>query len=359
MKKTILIPGGAGYIGSHTAYLLAQQGHHVVILDKFVHNQNFSHNWATIIEGDFADKKLLEKIFVTYNVDAVMHFAAFIEVGESVKNPQRFYQNNVVKTLTLLDTMLAHNVKKFIFSSSCAVYGEPIKIPMTESHPCNPISPYGKNKLAVEFALQDYDRAYGLKYVSLRYFNACGALPEEGLGEQHDPETHIIPLMIRAIKQNKIFKIFGTDYDTPDGTCIRDYIHVLDIAQAHILALKHIDKCGMIPPAEGVHLEQGVHLENRSDHFNLGSGSGFSVKEMITKVEKIFGKKMDIQKIARRPGDPAILLADPSKAKTILGWEPKYSDLEKILESAITADEIFFPTPLSSHAKSSDVREHR
>jgi UDP-glucose 4-epimerase len=340
MEKTILVTGGAGYIGSHTAYLLTKCGYNVVVLDKFIHKQDFAHSWATIIRGDFSDKKLLEKIFTTYNVDAVMHFAAFIEVGESVKYPQRFYNNNVVKTLKLLDIMLKHNVRKFIFSSSCAIYGEPEKVPMDESHPCNPISPYGRNKLTIEFALQDYDRAYGLRYVSLRYFNACGALPEASLGEQHDPETHIIPLMIRAIKKNQIFKIFGTDYETPDGTCIRDYIHVLDIANAHVLALTHIDEAG-------------------SNYFNLGSGKGFSVKEMISQTEKLCGNQMKIQEVSRRPGDPAILLANPKKARKFLGWKPKYSDLKTIIQSAITADEIFFPTHSYLHATLSGVREHR
>ena len=269
-----------------------------------------------VIKGDFGDENLLREVFEKYEIDAVMHFAAFIEVGESVKEPQRFYENNVIKTLKLLDIMLEHDVKKFIFSSSCAVYGEPEKVPMDETNPYRPISPYGKNKLVVEYALQDYARAYDLKYVSLRYFNAAGALPEKGLGEQHDPETHIIPLMLRAIKENKTFKIFGTDYETPDGTCIRDYIHVLDIADAHIRALEYLREGG------------------ESNEFNLGSGKGFSVLEMIRQAEKICGKKMLVKKEGRRPGDPAILLADPTKACQILGWTPQRSNLQSILKSA-------------------------
>ena len=322
MKKNILVVGGAGYIGSHTAYLLAQQNHNVIVLDKFVHNQEFCAPWATIVKQDFGDEKVLEKIFTDYQIDAVMHFAAFIEVGESVKYPEKFYQNNVVKTLTLLNSMIKHDVKKIIFSSSCAVYGEPEKVPMDETNPLAPISPYGKNKLAIEFALQDYSRAYDLKYVSLRYFNAAGSLPDAGLGEQHDPETHIIPLMLRAIKNNKTFKIFGTDYNTPDGSCIRDYVHVLDIANAHVLALDYIDNT------------------SKSSAFNLGSGNGFSVKEMINITEKICDKKMSVKKENRRPGDPAVLLADPTKAKEILGWQPKYSELEHILQSALTWENI-------------------
>ena len=246
-----------------------------------------------------------------------MHFAAFIEVGESVKHPQRFYENNVVKTLKLLNFMRKHDVNKFIFSSSCAVYGEPIQIPMDESHPFAPISPYGKNKLTVEFALQDYAQAYDLKYVSLRYFNAAGATPEAGLGEQHNPETHIIPLMLRAIKNGTTFKVFGTDYDTPDGTCIRDYIHVRDIASAHVLALEYLEKTGS------------------TDAFNLGSGRGFSVKEMIEAAQEICNKKMILKYEKRRAGDPAILLANPTKIKSLLGWKPTNSSLTTILQSAL------------------------
>lgn len=328
MSKTIFIPGGAGYIGSHTAYLLAQQKYNVIVLDNFAHNQIFDHPWATLVKGDLSDKKIIDEIFSTNQIDAVMHFAACIEVGESVKNPQRFYQNNVVNTINLLDSMVRHDVNKIIFSSSCAVYGEPIAIPMNENHPKAPISPYGKNKLSVEFALEDYSNAYGLSHVSLRYFNAAGALPSEGLAEQHDPETHIIPLMLSAINKDKTFKVFGTDYCTPDGSCIRDYIHVLDIANAHLLAYKYLEDGGA------------------SDAFNLGSGKGFSVKEMIAAAEKVCGKKMNVLEEDRRPGDPAILLADYSKAKEALGWEPAHSDLNKILSSA-----------LESHIKIQSVKQ--
>jgi UDP-glucose-4-epimerase len=331
MAKTILVLGGAGYIGSHTSYLLAKQGYKVIIIDKFVHNQVFTA--STVIKEDFAHEETLNHIFSTCNIDAVMHFAACIEVGESVKNPQRFYDNNVVKTIKLLDIMLKHHVKKFIFSSSCAIYGEPIKVPMDETHPFKPISPYGKSKLAIEFVLQDYAHAYGLNYVSLRYFNAAGALPEAGLGEQHNPETHVIPLMLRAMKNQTPFKIFGTDYATPDGSCIRDYIHVLDIAQAHVLALHH----------------------PTSDVFNLGSGKGFSVKEMINAVERLYGNNMIIQEEKRRAGDPPVLLANPEKAHKILAWQPLHSDLNNILQSAI-----FFETSFQAQAclRSTSLGDH-
>jgi len=316
MNKAILVTGGAGYIGSHAAFLLSKLGYKVVIIDDLLHGQSFDHRWATFIKGDFTDLNILQEVFDRFSVDAVMHFAAFIEVGQSVKEPQRFYENNVVKTLKLLDFMLRRNVKKFIFSSSCAVYGDPVKIPMDENHPFAPISPYGKNKLAVEFALQDYSHAYGLQYVSLRYFNASGSLPEENLGEQHNPETHIIPLMLRAIKNQKPFKIFGNDYKTCDGSCVRDYIHVLDIANAHILALKHLDK------------------NNKSDYFNLGSGMGFTVKQMIAAAEKVCNAKMVIQNCEHRQGDVNVLIADSTKINKVLGWQPQYSDLDFILKTA-------------------------
>ncbi len=316
MQKTILVVGGAGYIGSHTAYQLAQLGYHVVILDKLLHKQPWPHTWATLIHADFGDKEMLHTIFTKYHVEAVMHFAAFIEVGRSVKEPASYYDNNVVKTLTLLNSMLEHGVKTIIFSSSCAVYGTPQKLPLTEDHPKNPISPYGTTKLMIEMILQDYATAYDLHYVALRYFNAAGALPEHGLGEYHDPESHVIPLLLRAARNKTIFNIFGTDHATPDGTCIRDYLHVLDIADAHVKALAY--------------LQAG----NPSECFNLGTGTGASVKELIGAVEKVCGTSLTINYASKRAGDPAILVADPRKARDVLGWQPHYSDLTKILRDA-------------------------
>jgi UDP-glucose 4-epimerase len=316
MKKTILVTGGAGYIGSHTSYLMAKLGHKVIILDRLLHGQNFNHTWANLIKADFSDEQVLDSIFQENKIDAVLHFAAFIEVGESVKRPKDFYDNNVIKTLKLLSKMLEYDVKKFVFSSSCAIYGTPQKLPLDENHPAVPINPYGKNKLAIEFALQDYTQSYGLQYVSLRYFNASGAMPEQGLGEQHNPETHIIPLMLRAIKNKNPFKLFGSNYNTPDGTCIRDYIHVLDLAQAHVLAFEYM-------------LET-----SKSDFFNLGSETGYSVKEMVKAAEKICGLNLNIQICDRRPGDADILIADSTKIKNVLGWKPKFSNLDSILQSA-------------------------
>lgn len=317
MLPTILVTGGAGYIGSHTALLLSQLGYQVVIVDSFVYKQQFCPSWATVIPQDIEDQEALEKIFNAYPIDAVMHFAASIEVGESVKDPAKFYRNNVTNSLTLFSCMLKHGVKKIIFSSSCAVFGNPEQPLLTETHSKKPLSPYGATKAMVETILEDFHNAYGLEYVVLRYFNAAGAWPEHGLGEQHEPETHIIPLLLRAALMGKPFTIFGTDYPTSDGSAIRDYVHVRDIGEAHVLALKH--------------LEQG----NPSDSFNLGTGNGISVKQMVEAVKRVTRKDTSIVWADRRAGDPAILQADPTKAQTILNWRPKYSDIDFILQSAL------------------------
>lgn len=317
MNKTILVVGGAGYIGSHTAYLLHQAGYRVVILDKFVYDQRLNLPWAEVIKSDFADEKVLKSIFGQYKIEAVIHFAASIEVGESVKYPAKFYDNNVVKTLKLLDAMVQHGVNNFVFSSSCAVYGNPVKVPINETHPFAPISPYGKNKLIVEYALQDYAVAYGLKYISLRYFNAAGALPEQGLGECHKPETHAIPLLLMAALKNRTFTVFGKDYNTPDGTCVRDYIHVLDIAQAHVLALQYIEKT------------------NSSNVFNLGSEKGYSLLQLIQVVKEVVGVDLKITFSPHRAGDVDVLVADATKIKTLLGWQEKHSSLPNIVRTAL------------------------
>lgn len=316
MEKSVLVIGGAGYIGSHTSWLLYKKGYNVIILDSLLQKQEFNPSWAKLIKEDFANTQILKQIFTTYNIDAVMHFAALIEVGESVKKPKEFYNNNVTKTLTLLNSMLEHNVKKLIFSSSCAVYGIPQKTTLDESHPLAPINPYGNNKLAIEFALKDYSQAYDFNYISLRYFNAAGSLFEQKLGEWHIPETHVIPLLLRAAMQNKEFLIFGDDYPTPDGSCIRDYIHVQDIAQAHILAYEYLDK------------------HQKSNVFNLGSQQGHSVKELIREVEKICKIKINAKVCPRRAGDVPVLVANSTKAQKELGWNASNSSLQNILPSA-------------------------
>lgn len=316
MSKVVLVTGGAGYIGSHASYLLHQGGYRVVIIDNFVHSQPYVCPWATLVRGDFAEQTILDHVFSSYQVDAIMHFAAFIEVGESVLYPQRFYENNVIKTLLLLNRAMAQGIKKFIFSSSCAVYGTPKYVPIDEHHPYDPISPYGKNKLTVEFALQDYAQAYGLRYVALRYFNAAGALLEKDLGEWHQPETHVIPKLMRAIIADKEFCIWGDDYQTVDGTCERDYVHVLDIAQAHVLAYEYLQK------------------HDDCQVFNLGSGTGYTVKQLIVAAQNVCGKRVDVHIMARRPGDVPILVADNAKIKKMLGWQPCSSDLETMLAAA-------------------------
>lgn len=316
MKPTILITGGAGYIGSHAAYCMVQQGYKVVIVDKLMYGQKWPHQWAQCIVADFADTDVLSAIFKEHTIQAVMHFAAYAQVGQSVKEPLIYYDNNVSKTITLIQSMLEHNVKKIIFSSSCSVYGLPQLIPLAEDHPCNPINPYGATKYMVERILEDCRHSDGLEYVCLRYFNAAGGLPELGLGEQHVPETHLIPLLFQAAATNVPFTLFGNDHDTFDGSCIRDFLHVVDIAQAHWLALKH--------------LNNGLP----SDIFNLGTGTGFSVKQVLAAAEKVCKAKIPVTYAQKRAGDPAILVANASRAHDILNWNPVCSQLEFILKSA-------------------------
>ncbi len=317
MQETILVVGGAGYIGSHTAWLLARNGYRIVILDNAFHDIKTLQTFAECVFGDYGDPLLLSKLFKEYTFTAVMHFASFTVVSESVQHPLHYYANNVSKTVILLDSMVKHNVLTLIFSSSCAVYGIPEYLPLTENHPCNPISPYGTTKYMIELMLKDCAVAYGLRYVALRYFNAAGALSKEGLGERHQPETHSIPLLLKAAQTGKPFYIFGSDYPTKDGTCIRDYIHVYDIAVAHYQALLHMLK-----------------HDYPSDIFNIGTGHGYSVKEVIDVVQKVTHKALNLIPAPKRPGDPAMLVADPSKAINFLRWKPIASDLFSIVKSA-------------------------
>lgn len=313
----ILIVGGAGYIGSHVNKLLTEKKYETLILDNLSCGHKEALKWGKFCQVDLADVDKLDEIFNNYDIDAVMHFSSFIEVGESVQNPEKYYTNNVINTMNLLNVMKKHDVKKFIFSSTCATYGVPQKIPLVEDHPQNPINPYGWTKLMVERILKDYDAAYGLKSVILRYFNASGADESGEIGEAHDPESHLIPLILdAAIQKRDNIKIFGTDYDTPDGTCIRDYIHVTDLADAHLLALKYLEK------------------ENTSNEFNLGNGRGFSVREVIESVKKVTGRTFNVVETQRREGDPAILIGSSQKAKKLLGWNPQYIDIDKIVETA-------------------------
>ncbi|MEG4996606.1 UDP-glucose 4-epimerase GalE [Microcoleus sp. B4-D4] len=316
-KPTILVTGGAGYIGSHAVLALKKAGYDVIILDNLVYgHQDLVDRvlQVKLVVGDTNDRALLDNLFATHEIAAVMHFAAYAYVGESVTDPAKYYRNNVIGTITLLEAMIAAGVKKFVFSSTCATYGVPHKIPLTEDHPQNPINPYGATKLMVERILSDFDVAYNFKSVCFRYFNAAGADPNGLLGEDHNPESHLIPLVLfAALGKRDSIAIFGTDYDTPDGSCIRDYIHVNDLASAHILGLEYL-------------LNDG-----KSDFFNLGNGGGFSVKEVIQTAREVTGKEIKAVECDRRPGDPAALVGSSEKAIKILGWCPEYPDIKDIL----------------------------
>lgn len=312
----ILVTGGAGYIGSHCVLALLNQGYDVVIFDNFSTGhreivEKFSD--VKIFQGDLQNIDELEKVFKSYKIDAVVHFAAFSQVGESVQDPQKYYYNNVFGTLNLLNTMLNNEVKNIVFSSTAAVYGEPEYTPINENHSTKPINPYGKTKLMIENIMDDYDKAYGLKSVRLRYFNACGADSKQRCGEWHNPETHLIPNVLKSsFDSQKIFNIFGDNYETKDGTCVRDYIDVEDLADAHVLALKYLFNGG------------------ETNYFNLGTNCGNTVKEVFNACSEIVGKEINVKVCARRDGDPAVLIADNSKAGKILGWKPKKSLNESI-----------------------------
>ena len=309
----VLVVGGAGYIGSHAAHVLRRRGYEVIIYDNLsTGHKNLAEGFELIV-GDISDSAKLATVL--RRCDAVMHFAAHAYVGESVENPRKYFHNNVTAALALLDAVMESRVRKFIFSSTCAVYGNPVKVPITESNPRQPVNPYGATKLAFENALEAYSLAYGLRFVSFRYFNAAGADESGKIGENHHPETHLIPLIFQAIQGKRAaLEIFGDDYPTPDGTCIRDYIHVNDLADAHVLGLEYLSKA-------------------ESAAFNLGTGKGHSVQEVVASVEKVTGHKVPTHIGPRRAGDPAELVADPSRAESSLNWKAKRS-LKEIIASA-------------------------
>jgi UDP-glucose 4-epimerase len=319
-QPTVLVTGGAGYIGSHAALALKQSGYNVVILDNLVYGHRDIVEQVLdlpLIIGDTTDRALLDQIFADHDISAVMHFAAYAYVGESVTEPAKYYRNNVDGTLTLLEAMVAANVKYFIFSSTCATYGIPTEIPIPETHSQNPINPYGASKLMAERMLLDFGHAYGIRSAIFRYFNAAGADPDGRLGEDHVPETHLLPLVLfAAMGRLEHIVVFGNDYDTPDGTCIRDYIHVSDLAIAHVLGLNYLLKGG------------------QTEIFNLGNGSGFSVSQAIVIAQQVTGQSITVVIKDRRPGDPPILVGSAEKARTILGWEPKYPELTDIVTHA-------------------------
>lgn len=313
----ILIIGGAGYIGSHVNKFLNEKGYETVVYDNLSEGHAESVKWGTLVVGDLGDRAALRACFSAHRICAVMHFGAFTAVGDSVTDPERYYYNNVATTLNLLLVMREFDVQRFIFSSSCAVYGIPEFLPLTESHPLAPINPYGRTKHMVEQILSDYADAYGLRCVSLRYFNAAGAHPDGDIGEKHDPETHLIPLAISSVlRGQKALSIYGTDYTTKDGTCVRDYIHVCDLAEAHLKAMEYLNTF------------------HQSDVFNLGNGNGYSVMDVIRSVEKVSGQKVSLHYGDRRPGDPPVLLASACKARTLLQWEPRIDNLDEIVATA-------------------------
>lgn len=313
----ILVCGGAGYIGSHMVKMLHQAGHQVVTFDNLSTGHREAVKWGEFVQGDLLDRVVLAELFNSHQFDAVMHFSAKSLVGESVQNPEIYYSNNVTGTWNLLQQMRESGVRNFVFSSTAATFGMPVKAAIDESHPQNPINPYGKSKLMVEWMLQDYFHAYGLNSVSLRYFNAAGADPDGELGESHEPETHLIPNVLKsALGSGGGLKVFGQDYDTPDGTCVRDYIHIVDLCSAHRCALDYLTA------------RQGAF------GFNLGNGDGFSVLEVIKTAEQVAGSSIPYDMAERRPGDPAVLVADSSLARAELGWQPAYHSLKDIVSTA-------------------------
>jgi UDP-arabinose 4-epimerase len=318
MAQSILVTGGAGYVGSHACKALAAAGYRPIVYDNLARGHRDAVKWGPLVEGDLHDRDRLIAAMRAHRVEAVMHFAAFAYVGESVTAPALYYRNNVVGTLSLLDAMHASGVARIVFSSTCAVYGIPQTVPIRETTTKAPVNPYGETKLATERALRWYGAAYGMRSAALRYFNAAGADPDGEIGENHEPETHLIPLILRAaLGTGEALRIFGSDYPTRDGSAIRDYIHVTDLADAHVRALRHL--------AEG-----GDSLE-----LNLGTGGGHSVREVIAAVERIAGRKVPVSEAPRRPGDPPELVADAALAADRLGWRPRYSDLDTILRTAL------------------------
>lgn len=316
MKK-VLVTGGAGYIGSHTAKELLKQGFEVVVFDNLSNGKKEFVLGGELIVGDLLDKDAVRRVFRSGDIAAVLHFASLIQVGESYLDPRKYYGQNLISSLNLLEAMLEAGVRSFIFSSSAAVYGTPLHIPIPEDHPLLPFNPYGQTKFFVEKILQDYDRAYGMKFISLRYFNAAGADPDGEMGEMHNPETHLIPNILLAILGKKEYlEIYGTDFPTPDGTAVRDYIHVTDLSSAHVLAL------------------QKLLASSQSEFINLGTNKGYSVREVIAKSEELTGKKVPSRSKSRRQGDVPVLLASKEKAERLLGWKLRYSEIETIIETA-------------------------
>ena len=315
---SILVVGGAGYIGSHVCKELRKSGYNPVCYDNLIYGHEQAVKWGPFEKGDILDRERLDKIFTKYKIDGVIHLAAFAYVGESVTEPSKYYTNNVAGTISLLNALRENRVNRIVFSSTCAVYGTPKTIPITEKEPLNPVNPYGASKMMVERILRDYHHAYGLGFVALRYFNAAGADPQAEIGEMHDPETHLIPLTLDvALGRRKELVVFGNNYPTPDGTCVRDYIHVADLARAHALALRRLE-----------------HNEPVCLSVNLGTGKGSSIFEIIRAAEAVTGNKIRYRVASPRDGDPASLVADPSQALNVLQWKAEYTDIREIIQHA-------------------------
>jgi|APFre7841882590_1041340.scaffolds.fasta_scaffold22988_2 UDP-arabinose 4-epimerase len=315
--RSVLVTGGAGYIGSHTCKALAAAGYSPVALDNLVYGHRWAVRWGALEQADLADREAIERVLHKHDIAAVIHFAAYAYVGESMTDPGKYFRNNVANTLNLLEAMRAAGVGRIVFSSTCATYGVPDAVPIAEDHPQRPVNPYGESKLFIERALYWNGVAHGLRWMALRYFNAAGADPDGEIGEDHDPETHLIPLAIEtALGRRHELQVMGADYPTPDGTAVRDYIHVTDLADAHVRALRHLE-------AEGT-----------SGALNLGTGRGHSVREVVAMVERVSGRKVNARNAPRRAGDPPALVAAPGRAKELLGWEPRWSSLETIVQTA-------------------------
>jgi UDP-glucose-4-epimerase GalE len=316
-KRAILVTGGAGYIGSHTCKALARAGHLAVVLDNLIHGHKAAVRWGPLVEGDIRDRGLVERAIREHRIDAVVHFAGHAYVGESMRDPGKYFGNNAAGSLTLLEAVQACGIGRIVFSSTCATYGVPESLPIHDEHAQRPINPYGESKLFVERALRWYGVAHGLRSVALRYFNAAGADPDGEIGEEHDPETHLIPLAIGAALGTRApLQIYGTDYPTPDGTAVRDYVHVTDLADAHVRALDYLDGGG------------------ESTAVNLGTGRGHSVREIVAAVERVAERELPRRETARRPGDPASLVAAPGRSRELLGWAPQRSELGAIIATA-------------------------
>lgn len=317
MKPSVLVTGGAGYIGSHACKALDAAGYTPVAYDSLVFGHRWAVQWGPLVVGDLADTALIRKTIRDHDISACIHFAAFTYVGESVTDPRKYFRNNVVNTLGLMDSLVEAGVRRMVFSSTCATYGDPEYMPLDEAHRQQPVNPYGESKLMVERMLHWYGRAYGLGWTALRYFNASGADPEGRIGEEHDPETHLIPLVLQtALGERSHISVFGTDYPTADGTAVRDYIHVDDLADAHVLALRHLERGG------------------ESQAFNLGTGTGHSVRAVIEAAERVTGQSVPVKLAPRREGDPAVLVAEPKRAREVLGWQPRYTELDGIVATA-------------------------